>query len=90
VSIDASGALPGGVKVVGAEQLKQSLLRRPEPFLNTTTGKLLTYAIGRGLEYYDEPAIRKIVTGARGNDYRFSSIVLGIVNSAPFQMRMSQ
>jgi len=52
--------------------------------------KLLTYGIGRGLEYYDEPAVRKIVRDAKSNDYRFSSLILGIVNSTPFQMRRSQ
>ena len=54
------------------------------------TEKLLTFALGRGVEYYDAPAVRKIVRDARDEDYRFSSLILGIVNSTPFQMRMSQ
>ena len=62
-------------------------MSRPEPFVNTVTEKLLTYALGRGLEYYDAPAVRAIARDARSHDYRFSSLVLGIVNSGPFQMR---
>jgi hypothetical protein len=54
------------------------------------TEKLLTYALGRGVETYDAPAVRKIVAEARSNDYRFSSVILGIVKSTPFQMRRSQ
>jgi hypothetical protein len=57
--------------------------------VSTLTQKLLTYGLGRGLEYYDEATVRKIVRDARSNDYRFSSLVLGIVNSTPFQMRRS-
>jgi len=56
-------------------------------FVGVMTEKLLTYALGRGLEYYDMPAVRKIVHDAAGQDYRFSSLVLGIVNSAPFEMK---
>jgi len=66
------------------------LLSRPELFVSTFSEKLLTYALGRGVEYYDAPAVRKIVQEARANDYRFSSVVLGIVNSTPFQMRRTQ
>jgi hypothetical protein len=58
-------------------------------FVGTTTEKLLTYALGRGVEYYDAPTVRAIVRGARRNDYRFSSLVLGVVSSLPFQMRRS-
>ena len=54
------------------------------------TEKLLTYALGRGVEYYDAPAVRNIVADARTKDYRFSSVILGIVNSTPFQMRRTQ
>jgi hypothetical protein len=85
--IDVSGALPDGSKVDGPAALRQALLNRPERFVMTMTEKLLTYAIGRGVEYYDMPALRKIVREARADDYRFSSLVLGIVNSRPFQMR---
>jgi mono/diheme cytochrome c family protein len=88
--IDASGNLPDGSKFAGASGLRQTLLNRPELFVISTTEKLLTYAVGRGLESYDAAAVRKIVRDARGSDYRFSSLILGIVNSTPFQMRRSQ
>ena len=67
--------------------LRRALLRRPETFVSTMTEKMLTYALGRGLSAYDMPAVRAIVRGAAGKDYRFSSLVLGVVNSVPFQMR---
>jgi hypothetical protein len=89
-TVDASGNLPDGVAFAGESGLRQALLSRPELFVTTTTEKLLTYALGRGLEYYDDAAVRKIVGEARDKDYRFSSIILGIVNSTPFQMRRSQ
>ncbi|MGH9627834.1 MAG: DUF1585 domain-containing protein, partial [Bryobacteraceae bacterium] len=88
--IDASGALPDGSKFEGASGLQEALLSRPEMFTTTLTEKLLTYALGRGVEYYDGPAVRKIVREAEKRDYRFSSFILGIVNSTPFQMRRSQ
>jgi hypothetical protein len=88
--IDAAGALPDGAKFDGVAGLQKSLVARPELFAATFTGKLLTYALGRGVEYYDAPAIRKIVRDAGVKDYKFSSIVLGIVTSTPFQMRRSQ
>ena len=66
------------------------MLSHPELFVPTITEKLLTYGLGRRLNYYDAAAVRKIVREARVNDYRFSSIILGIVNSTPFQMRRSQ
>lgn len=88
--IDASGGLPDGAVFDGMEGLRQALLRRPDLFATTATEKLLTYAIGRGLEAYDAPAVRAIVRDGRAEDYRFSSLVLGVVNSAPFQMRRSQ
>jgi hypothetical protein len=90
IPIDAAGSLPDGSRFQGAQGLRQALLRRPEIFVSTFTEKLLTYALGRGIEYYDAPAVRKIVAEARSNDYRFSSVILGIVNSTPFQRRMSQ
>ena len=89
-SIDASGNLPDGNQFGGVNGLRQALLSRPELFVSTLTEKLLTYGLGRGLESYDAAAVRKIVSDARGNDYRFSSLILGIVNSTPFQMRRSQ
>jgi hypothetical protein len=63
---------------------------RPEIFVSTFTEKLVTYALGRGVEYYDAPAVRKVVRDSRASDYRFSSFILGVVNSTPFQMRRSQ
>ena len=87
--IDASGNLPDGGQFAGVAGLRQALLSHPELFVNTLTEKLLTYGIGRGLEFYDEAAVRKIVRDAHSNDYRFSSLILGIVNSTPFQMRRS-
>lgn len=89
-AIDVSGALPGGVTFEGVSGLRQALLRRPELFAATVTEKLLTYALGRELEYYDAPSVRDIVRDAARQDFRFSSVVLGIVESIPFQMRRSQ
>jgi hypothetical protein len=89
-SIDASGGLPDGSKFEGISGLEQALLRHPDAFATTFTEKLLTYAVGRGVEPYDGPAVRQVVRRAEGVDYRFSSFILGIVNSTPFQMRRSQ
>jgi cytochrome c5 len=85
--IDASGQLADGTKVNGVVDLRRALLLHPERFVGTKTQKLMTYALGRGLEYYDMPVVRSIARDAARNDYRFSSIVMGIVKSAPFQMR---
>ena len=74
----------------GKDGLKKAVLEHPEMFVSTATEKLLTYALGRGLEAYDAAAIRKIVRDARASNYRFSNLVLGVVNSTPFQMRRSQ
>ena len=90
VPVDAAGSLPDGSTFTGAAGLRQALLRNPELFVTTTAEKLLTYALGRGVEEDDAPAVRGIVRAARADDYRFSSLVLGIVNSTPFQMRRSQ
>jgi hypothetical protein len=87
--IDASGGLPDGSEFGGVSGLEQALLERPELFVQTLTEKLLTFALGRGVEYYDAPAVRRILRQARHTDYRFSSLILGIVNSVPFQMRMA-
>jgi hypothetical protein len=70
--------------------LESALLRHPEVFVSALAEKLLTYASGRGVEYYDAPAIRAIVRDARPQNYRMSSVILGIVNSKPFQMRTSR
>ena len=82
--------MPDGSEFDGVAGLEQALLERPELFVGTLTEKLLTFALGRGVEYYDAPAIRKIVRDAR--DDRLPLLVadrLGIVNSTPFQMRRS-
>jgi hypothetical protein len=84
-----SGTLPGLGDVNGVAGLEEALLRRPELFAATLTEKLLTFALGRGVEYYDAPAVRKILREAQSGGYHFSSLILGIVNSAPFQMRRS-
>ena len=90
--IDASGSIPGSGSggFTGVTGLRESVLARPEVFVGTMTEKLLTYALGRGLDHHDGPAVRQIVRSAGDNDYRFSSLVLGIVESTPFQMRRSQ
>ena len=88
-AIDVTGDLPGVGAVKGIAGLEDGLLRRPELFAGTMTEKLLTFALGRGVEYYDAPAVRKIVREAQPGGYRFSALVLGIVKSAPFQMRRS-
>ena len=90
VPIDASGDLPDGSKFADVSGLEQALLRRPEMPVGTLSEKLLTFALGRGVETYDAPAIRRIVRDAGRDDYRFSSLILGIVKSAPFQMRKTQ
>jgi len=84
--IDASAALPDGTKFEGAAGLRTWILARPSQFVTALTEKLMIYALGRGLEPYDAPAIRKIVNGA-ANDYKFQSLIIGVVKSTPFQMR---
>jgi hypothetical protein len=88
--IDASGGLPDGSRFADVDGLEQALLARPELFVETVAEKLLIYASGRGVEYYDAPALRTIVREARAEDFRLSSIVLGVVRSKPFQMRASR
>ena len=88
--IDASGVFPDGTKFNGMSGLKKALLAHPEEFVTTVTEKVLMYAIGRNLQYYDAPSVRAIVTEAARNNYTFSSLVLGAVKSSPFQMRESQ
>ena len=86
-AIDASGALPDGTAFDGVNDLTAALVRRPARFVTTVTEKLLTYALGRGLEHYDMPAVRRIVSEAAQNDYRFQTIVASIVHSYPFRYR---
>jgi mono/diheme cytochrome c family protein len=88
--VDATGTLPDGSTFKGIEGLRTLLQGRREQFASTFTEKLLGYALGRGLEHYDLPAVRKIVRDAVRNDYQWSSIILGIVNSVPFQMRRAE
>ena len=85
--IDASDTLVDGTRVAGPIELRQSLLRRPETFVTAFTEKLLVYALGRGIDHNDMPAVRAIVRGAAADDYKFASIVLGIARSVPFQLR---
>jgi hypothetical protein len=87
VRIDASSTLWDGTEVDGPSGLRQAILNRPDQFARTATEMLLTYALGRGLEYYDMPVVRAVVMDAARNHYRFSSLVTGIVTSVPFQMR---
>ena len=86
VALDTADVLPNGVKVDGVVGLRNALMERPDVFVRTLTEKLLVYALGRGLTYQDMPAVRKIVRDARGQEYRFSALVSGIVSSVPFQM----
>lgn len=87
--MDASGGLPGVGEFEGVDGLETGLLSRPELFAGRVTEKLLTFALGRGVEYYDAPAVRAILRNAKADRYRFSSLILGIVKSVPFQMRNS-
>jgi mono/diheme cytochrome c family protein len=86
--IDPSGTLYNGAKVDGPVALRNMLASHPDVFAGVMTEKLLTYALGRGVEYYDMPAVRKIVRTAQANDLRFSSLVLATVESVPFEMKI--
>jgi len=88
--IDASGQLVDGTRLNGVTDLRSAMLSRKEMFVTTATQKLLTYATGRTVQYYDMPAIRAIVRRAAQNDYKFSSLVLGVVQSEAFQKRMRE
>src|SRR5258708_34640930 len=87
--IAASGVMPDGTRFDGVAGLRKALLAHGDEFVQTVAEKLLTYALGRGLEYYDQPAVRKIVKDAAADNYRWSAVILGVVKSAPFQMRMT-
>ncbi len=89
-AIDASGTLVDGTPVSGPSDLRKALVNRSEQFVQTMTEKLMTYALGRSVEYYDMPTVRQIVRDAKRDNYRFSSLVAAIVKSAPFQMRKSE
>jgi hypothetical protein len=88
--IDATGELGDGTKIDGVITLRKALLAHPDVFVRTMTEKMMIYALGRGLDARDMPAVRAIMRGAAGRDYRFSSLVLGIVRSTPFTMRVAQ
>jgi hypothetical protein len=87
--IDASGVFADGRKFTGPAEFRHGLMQLREEFIGTVTEKLLTYGLGRGVEAYDRPAVRQIVKAAAPHEYRWSSVILGIVTSPPFQMRMA-
>ena len=87
VEIDASGSMPNGANITGPAGLKKVLLEHKDQFVECLSDKLLTYALGRGLEYYDAPAVRQMRRDSAQHDYRFSSLVLAAITSEPFQMR---
>jgi len=86
-AIDVSSKLPDGTVVDGVAGVKQLILKDPQRFVGAMTEKLLMYGIGRNVQYFDAPAVRKIVRDAAAGDYKFESLVLGVAKSAPFQMR---
>jgi hypothetical protein len=88
IPIDSSSQMVDGTKLSGPASLREALMSRSDVFVSTLTEKLMTYALGRGLKYYDMPAVRAITRDASSNDDRFSAIVLGIVKGAPFRMKM--
>jgi hypothetical protein len=88
--VDATGGLPDGSRFEGVDGLERALLRRPEVFVGTLAERLLTFALGRGVEHFDAPAVRKVVRGARAQGYRFSSLIVGIATSTPFRMRRAE
>jgi len=87
--VDASGDLADGTHVNGVVELRAALLKKPDLFVGTMTEKLMTYALGRGIDYRDMPAVRTIVRDSGRDGYKFSSLVLGVVRSLPFQMKMA-
>ena len=89
-SVDLSGVLPDGTTFEGPAGLKQALLAHPDRFVTTVTEKLLTYATGRGLEYYDAPAVRNITRTAAPSNYQLKALIVGVVKSMPFRMRRTQ
>ena len=86
-AIDAAGVLADGTKVNGPVALRNAILSRPEAFMTVLTERIMTYALGRGVEPSDMPVVRSIVRKAGQNNYRLASVVQSIVESAPFQMR---
>lgn len=88
--VDSSGVLPDGTKIDGPVGLRNVLLTRKDQFVTTATERLLTYALGRGVEPFDMPAVRRIVRDAAVTDYRWSALIMGVVRSVPFQMRRAR
>ncbi len=88
--IDASGVLPNGTKIAGVDDLRKALASDPEQFVQTMTIKLMTYGLGRGIDYQDMPTVRAIVRTSAKQDYKFKELVMDIVTSTPFQMRSDQ
>ena len=86
-TVDSAGQLVDGTKINGPTELRDILLKKPDQFVSTMTEKLMIYALGRGLEYYDMPVVRDITRQAAKQNYKFSAIVLGIVKSTPFEMK---
>jgi hypothetical protein len=89
-ALDTTGVLPDGTPFDGVAGLRAALVERPERFATTVTEKLLTYALGRGLDFYDMPAVRRIVREAAADDYGMQSVIVGIVNSYPFLHRRTE
>ena len=89
-AIDASGSMPDGTAFDGPAGMRDLLVRNPEQFATVVTEKLLIYALGRGVEHYDAPAVRQILRDAAENDYGLASLVVGVVKSTPFRMRQAQ
>ena len=85
--VDPSGTLPDGSQFDGPAEFRQVLLSKQDELMTTLTEKLLTYALGRGVEYFDQPAIRQINREAAADEYRWSSLIMSLVKSVPFQMR---
>ena len=85
--VDPEGQLADGTKVDGPVALRQALNKHPEMFVRTVTEKLMTYGLGRGLDYRDMPLVRQIARESAKSNYKWSSLVLGITTSAPFQMK---
>jgi mono/diheme cytochrome c family protein len=86
--VDTSAELPDGVKIDGPVGLRQALVKRPDVFVTTMTEKMMTYGLGRGLTYQDMPTVRAIVRSSEAHNYRFSALVLAIVNSEPFRLKL--
>ena len=88
IAIDASGSLASGQAINGVDELRAAIAAEPRHYVGAFTEKLLTYALGRGLEYYDQPVVRSIVNKSEAANYRFSTVVMEIARSMPFQMKM--